>query len=45
MFDLLGTPVRDKRLKIYDTDHMPPKTEIIKETIAWLERYLGPVRK
>ncbi len=45
MFDLLGTPARDKQLKLYNTDHVPPKTEIIKETLAWLDRYLGPVRK
>ena len=23
--------------------HTVPKTELIKETLAWLERYLGPV--
>jgi dienelactone hydrolase len=45
MFDLLGTPARDKQLKLYDTDSVPPKTEIIKETLAWLDRYLGPVRR
>lgn len=45
MFDLLGTPAREKQLKVYDTDHIPPKTEIIKETLAWLDRYLGPVMR
>jgi dienelactone hydrolase len=44
MFDLLGTPAPDKQQKLYDTDHIPPKNEIIKETLAWLDRYLGPVK-
>lgn len=45
MFDLMGTTARDKQMKLYDTDHIPPKAEIIKETLAWLDRYLGPVRR
>jgi serine/threonine protein kinase/dienelactone hydrolase len=44
MYDLLGTPAPDKQLKLYETDHTPPKNELIKETLAWLDRYLGPVR-
>jgi dipeptidyl aminopeptidase/acylaminoacyl peptidase len=44
MFDLLGTPAEHKRLVLYDTDHIPPRNEIIKETLAWLDRYLGPVK-
>ena len=45
MFDLLGTPVEHKQLKLYETDHIPPRVEYIKETLAWLDRYLGPVEK
>ncbi|MBN2482268.1 MAG: SUMF1/EgtB/PvdO family nonheme iron enzyme [Bacteroidales bacterium] len=44
MLDLLGTPSEDKRLILYETDHIPPRTEYIKETLAWLDKYLGPVR-
>ncbi len=44
MFDLLGTPPAHKLLKLYETDHIPPRNEFIKETLAWLDRYLGPVR-
>jgi len=44
MYDLLGTPAPDKQLKFYETDHLPPRNELIKETLAWLDRYLGPVR-
>ncbi len=44
MFDLLGTPAEHKDLKVYETDHIPPRNELIKETLAWLDRYLGPVK-
>ncbi len=45
MFDLLGTPAADKKLILYETDHIPPITEYIKETLAWLDKYLGPVKR
>jgi hypothetical protein len=44
MFEMLGTPAEQKRLKVYDTDHFVPQNELIKESLAWLDRYLGPVR-
>jgi len=46
MFELLGTQVNleDKRLILYETDHIPPRAEYIKEILAWLDKYLGPVR-
>jgi hypothetical protein len=43
MYDLLGTPDEHKELKLYETDHIAPKNDFIKETLAWLDRYLGPV--
>jgi len=45
LFDLLGTPDEHKELKLYETDHIPPQNEFIKETLAWLDKYLGPVNK
>lgn len=33
----------NKRLILYETDHIPPRAEYIKETLAWLDKYLGPV--
>jgi len=45
MFDLLGTSEEHKELKLYDTDHIPPKNEFMKEILAWLDRYLGPVER
>ena len=44
MYDLLGTPTEHKRLILYETDHIPPRAEYIKETLAWLDKYLGPVK-
>ena len=44
MFHLLGTRVEHKRLILYGTDHLPPRTEYVKETLAWLDRHLGPVQ-
>lgn len=43
LFELIGTPKEHKALKVYETDHIPPKSEYISETLAWLDRYLGPV--
>jgi len=45
MFDLLGTHKEDKVQKLYDTDHFIPRNEFIKETLAWLDKYLGPVNR
>ena len=45
MYNLLGTPETDKDLKLYNTDHNVPKNELIKETLNWLDKYLGPVNK
>ncbi len=44
MFDLLRTPTEDKVQRVYETDHFVPLNEYIKETLAWLDRYLGPVK-
>ena len=43
LYDLLGTPDSDKRLVLYDTDHFIPVNERVKESLNWLDRYLGPV--
>ena len=44
MYELLGTPDEHKKLKLYETDHFIPRNELTKETLAWLDRYLGPVK-
>ncbi|MBM3790645.1 MAG: hypothetical protein FJW35_09895, partial [Acidobacteria bacterium] len=45
MFEMLGIPADRKRLILYDTDHIPPRNEFIKETLAWLDKHLGPVAR
>jgi eukaryotic-like serine/threonine-protein kinase len=39
-----GTPERDKRYLLVDSGHVPPRNDIIRETLNWLDQYLGPVR-
>ena len=42
MFNFLGTPRKDKKIVIYDSGHSVPPTEFMKETLSWLDTYLGP---
>ena len=44
MFRMLGPPKAHKRRVVYETGHNIPRNEMIKETLDWLDRYLGPVR-
>ena len=44
MFRLLSTPPKDKRQALFDTGHIPPRNEYVKEALDWLDRYLGPVK-
>ena len=45
-FQRLGTPARDKRQVLYDVGHTRvPKTEVIRESLDWLDKYLGPVKR
>ncbi|HXV64351.1 MAG TPA: SUMF1/EgtB/PvdO family nonheme iron enzyme, partial [Vicinamibacteria bacterium] len=46
LFHLLGTAPDDKKHVIYEVGHagLPPKEEI-RETLDWLDKYLGPVRR
>lgn len=43
MFELLGTPPEHKQRLTYPGGHSVPRVEMIKQTLAWLDRYLGPV--
>lgn len=45
MFAFLGSPKSDKRMVVYESGHVVPPTEFIKETLAWLDRYLGTVHQ
>lgn len=39
MFDSLGTPEGQKELRQYDGGHNIPRVVMIKESLAWLDRY------
>jgi hypothetical protein len=44
LFERLRTPAADKRHLVYDAGHFGfPRSEMIREVLAWLDRYLGPV--
>ncbi len=45
MFRLLGAPNEHKRHVVYETGHNIPRNEMIRETLDWLDRYLGPVKR
>jgi len=44
-FRLLGTPAKDKKHVVYETGHAVPRKEFIRETLDWLDKYLGPVKR
>lgn len=43
MYDLLGTPAKDKKRIIYESGHLVPRTDFVRETLNWYDQYLGPV--
>jgi len=43
-FRLLGTPPDRKRQVISEGGHFVPRTTLVKETLDWLDRYLGPAK-
>ena len=45
MFRMWGTPESEKRHVIYESNgHSVPRNESIKETLDWLDKYLGPAK-
>ena len=43
MYDLLGSPETDKTWVRMDAGHVLPRNEVIRNTLNWLDTYLGPV--
>ena len=43
LFRLLGTPAADKKHVVFDCGHVPPWPDVVRETLDWLDHYLGPV--
>ncbi len=46
-FRLLGTPPKDKKLVVLNAGHnlLANRVEVMRETLDWLDRYLGPVKR
>jgi dienelactone hydrolase len=44
LYRLLGTAPEHKRHFVYESGHSLPRTVLIRETLDWLDRYLGPVQ-
>ena len=44
LFRLLGSSPQDKRHVLFDSGHAPPVLPMAKETLDWLDHYLGPVK-
>jgi formylglycine-generating enzyme required for sulfatase activity/tRNA A-37 threonylcarbamoyl transferase component Bud32/cephalosporin-C deacetylase-like acetyl esterase len=44
LFRLLGTPTERKQHLVFDVGHAVVGENRTKETLAWLDRYLGPVK-
>jgi eukaryotic-like serine/threonine-protein kinase len=44
-FRLLGTPEKDKKHALCDSGHIPPWKDVVRETLDWLDKYLGPVKR
>jgi eukaryotic-like serine/threonine-protein kinase len=46
LFNLFATPAQHKRLVTFENaGHVPPRIELIREVLDWLDRYLGPVQR
>ena len=43
LFRLLGSPEKDKKHVTFDSGHVPPWPDVVRETLDWLDHYLGPV--
>jgi dienelactone hydrolase/predicted Ser/Thr protein kinase len=44
LFEMLATPPENKRHVVFEAGHMPqPWNEVIRESLEWTDRWLGPV--
>jgi eukaryotic-like serine/threonine-protein kinase len=44
LYAILGSKKEEKKHLIYETGHNIPRNELIKETLNWLDQYLGPIQ-
>jgi hypothetical protein len=46
LFHFLGTAEEDKKHVIYEAGHSDlPSKDVVRESLDWLDKYLGPVRR
>jgi hypothetical protein len=44
MFNGLGTIEKDKKMIVYEGGHTVPRSELMKESLFWFDKYLGDVK-
>ena len=44
-FQLLGTPAGMKKQVVFDGGHFLPRPMMVRESLDWLDQYLGPVKR
>ena len=44
-FRLLGTPDKDKRHVVGESGHPALRQDVVRETLDWLDKYLGQVKR
>lgn len=44
MYNFLGTPKEHKKMIVFESGHLVPRTEFVKETLLWYDKYLGTVK-
>ena len=44
MFGFIGTSPTDKKSIIYESGHLVPRADFIREALNWYDKYLGPVK-
>ena len=45
LYKFLGTEKEHKKWIVYENGHSVPRQELIKESLSWLDKYLGPVSR
>ena len=44
MYNFLGTLAADKKMVVFKSGHQVPRTEFVKETLIWFDKYLGAAK-
>ncbi len=43
-FNAFNVPDEDKEFVVLESGHVPDWNEVIRHSLSWYDRYLGPVR-